>query len=162
LIEANFSKIPEYRDIRKTVFGYLIQDDDALLLDKSNLHIVTKKKPTEREMNNLIFAWKVVKHVKSNAIVLAKDDVTLGIGGGQTSRVGALSLAIKNSLKSPRGAVLASDGFFPQPDSIKLMKRYGIKAAIQPGGSIKDAEIIKACDAHKISMVFTGIRHFRH
>ena len=162
LIEANFSKIPEYRDVRKTVFGYLIQDDDATLFEKGNLRIVTKKKPTEREMHNLIFAWKVAKHVKSNAIVLAKDDVTLGIGGGQPSRVGALRLAIKNSLKSPRGAVLASDGFFPQPDSIKLMKRYGIKAAIQPGGSIKDHEIIKLCDTQKISMIFTGIRHFRH
>jgi phosphoribosylaminoimidazolecarboxamide formyltransferase/IMP cyclohydrolase len=162
VIEANFGKVPDYKDVRKTTFGYLIQDNDLPSLDKGELRVVTKKRPTDRAFRDLIFAWKVVKFVKSNAIVVAKDNTTLGIGGGQPSRVGAVKLAIKNSLRSTKKAVLASDGFFPNPDSIKVMKRYGVEAVIQPGGSIRDSEIIELCDKFGISMIFTGIRHFRH
>ncbi|MCM8756650.1 MAG: bifunctional phosphoribosylaminoimidazolecarboxamide formyltransferase/IMP cyclohydrolase, partial [Candidatus Omnitrophica bacterium] len=107
-------------------------------------------------------AWKVVKFVKSNAIVIAKNLTTLGIGSGQPSRVGAVKIAIENSFKSSKGAVLASDAFFPYEDSIKLIKKAGIKTIIQPGGSIMDEKIIELCNKLDISMVFTGIRHFRH
>lgn len=162
VIEANFTKLAQYEDMRKTVFGYLIQDNDIITFDKNKLKVVTERKPTAREYQDLLFAWKAVKFVKSNAIALAKNNATIGIGGGQPSRVGAVELAIKKSLKSTANTVLASDGFFPHVDSIRLMKKYNIKAAIQPGGSIKDAEIVNLCDKFKIAMIFTGIRHFRH
>ncbi len=162
LLAVNSLKSFSHKDVKKTVFGYLLQDNDEIILDKGGGKIVTKRKPTEKELKDLIFAWKVVKFLRSNAIVIVKNNRTLGIGGGQPSRVGAVELAIKKFLKSTKGAVLASDGFFPKPDSIKLMKRYGIKAVIQPGGSIKDDEIIDLCNKFKISMVFTSIRHFRH
>jgi len=163
VIEANFNKEEQGKDIRKTSFGYLIQDRDNLdISDKEDLKVVTQKKPTPQQLNNLIFAWKVAKFVKSNAIVIAKNMATLGIGGGQPSRVGAVKIAIEKSRKSTKGAVLASDGFFPHPDSIELIKKHQIKAIIQPGGSIKDKEIIRLCDKFNLSMVFTTIRHFRH
>ncbi|MFH1772431.1 MAG: bifunctional phosphoribosylaminoimidazolecarboxamide formyltransferase/IMP cyclohydrolase [Candidatus Omnitrophota bacterium] len=149
-------------NVRSTVFGFLIQDSDILTTDKSKLKVVTKRKPTQREIKDLILAWKVVKHVKSNAIVVAKNLCVLGIGTGQPSRVGALKIALEKSIKGTRGAVLASDGFFPKKDSITLAHRKGVKAIIQPGGSIKDPEIIKQCDDWGIAMLFTGIRHFRH
>ena len=162
VLAADFSSMPAYKDIRRSAFGYLMQDQDKSTYDKAKLQAVTKRKPTEREMRNLLFAWKAVKWVKSNAIVLAKDNATIGIGGGQPSRVGSFEIAVKKSIRSTLGAVAASDGFFPQADSIRLMKKYKIKAVIQPGGSIRDQEVIDACDKYKISMVFTGIRHFRH
>lgn len=162
LLAVNFTKCSSYMDVKKTTFGYLFQDNDEIVLGKEGVKIVSKRKPTDKELSNLIFAWKVVKFVKSNAIVIVKNNRTLGIGGGQPSRVGAVELAVKNFSKSTKGTVLASDGFFPKPDSIKLMKKYGIKAVIQPGGSIKDKEIIDLCNKFKISMVFTHIRHFRH
>ncbi|MCD6583184.1 MAG: bifunctional phosphoribosylaminoimidazolecarboxamide formyltransferase/IMP cyclohydrolase [Candidatus Omnitrophica bacterium] len=162
IIEGNFVKSTKYKDIRRIVFGYLLQDPDEVTCEKNLLKVVTKKKPTDKEWKDLLFAWRVVKFVKSNAIVIAKNRITLGIGGGQPSRVGAVELAIKRAYKSPKGAVLASDGFFPKTDSIKLMKKCGIRSIIQPGGSIRDKEIIEICNKLNISMVFTGIRHFRH
>ncbi len=162
VLEMNFSKVANNKDIKRTIFGYLIQDNNTAILEKNQMKVVTKRKPTQREMTDLLFAWRVVKFVKSNAIVVAKGGATLGIGGGQPSRVGSVKIAIANASKPVKGAVLASDGFFPKPDSVKLIKRYGIKAIIQPGGSIKDQSIIELCNKLKLSMVFTGIRHFRH
>jgi phosphoribosylaminoimidazolecarboxamide formyltransferase/IMP cyclohydrolase len=113
-------------------------------------------------MVSLLFAWKVVKHVKSNAIVLARGTATVGIGMGETSRVDSMFMAVKRAGRRSRGAVLASDAFFPKSDNVALAKKAGIKAVIQPGGSIADEEIIRAADKARIAMVFTGVRHFKH
>jgi phosphoribosylaminoimidazolecarboxamide formyltransferase/IMP cyclohydrolase len=109
-----------------------------------------------------LFAFKVCRFVKSNAIVVAKNGATLGLGMGQTSRVDSCESALKRAGKRAKGAVLASDGFFPKPDSIALAKKYGIRAIIQPGGSVQDQAVIDACDRAKIAMAFTGTRHFKH
>jgi phosphoribosylaminoimidazolecarboxamide formyltransferase/IMP cyclohydrolase len=128
----------------------------------NNLKVVTKKKPTAKEMESLIFGWKVAKHVKSNAIILTKGTKTIGIGAGQMSRVDSVFISTKKAGKATPGAVLASDAFFPKEDAIQLAAKYKIKAIIQPGGSIADEAIIKMADKHKIAMVTTGMRHFRH
>lgn len=162
VLEVDFTQKVDSKDVKTTIFGYLIQDRDSLTLDKSDLKVVTQRKPTQREFKDLIFAWKVVKWVKSNAIVIAKNYSVLGIGGGQPSRVGAVKIALSKAKMSPRSLVLASDGFFSREDSIKIAHKKGIKAIIQPGGSIKDKDVIEACDRLGMSMIFTGIRHFRH
>ena len=149
-------------DFKRVNGGLLLQDEDSLTLEEKTLRVVTKKKPTAKEMESLIFAWKVAKHVKSNAIILARGTKTVGIGAGQMSRVDSVFISVKKAGKSAIGACLASDAFFPKEDAITLAAKYKIKAVIQPGGSIADAAIIKAADKHKIAMVFTGIRHFRH
>jgi phosphoribosylaminoimidazolecarboxamide formyltransferase/IMP cyclohydrolase len=110
----------------------------------------------------MLFAFKICRYVKSNAIVIAKKGATLGLGMGQPSRVDSCEVAFKKAGKRAKKAVLASDGFFPKPDSIQLAKKHGIRAIIQPGGSIQDEEVIRACDRAKIAMVLTGIRHFKH
>jgi len=162
VIQIDFNKKVDYKDIKKTNFGYLVQEPDILDLDKNNLIVVTKRKPSSKDLKDLLFAWKVVRSVKSNAVVIAKNISTLGIGAGQPSRIDAVRIAIKKSLKSTQGAVLASEAFFPKEDSIKFIKKCGIKAIIQPGGSIMDEKIIKLCNKYRLSMIFTGIRHFRH
>ncbi|UCD15124.1 MAG: bifunctional phosphoribosylaminoimidazolecarboxamide formyltransferase/IMP cyclohydrolase, partial [Candidatus Omnitrophota bacterium] len=162
VLEVDFFTRDDSKDIRTTQFGYLIQDKDTLTLDKNSLTVVTKRKPTEREKRDLLFAWKVVKHVKSNAIVIAKNLSVLGIGGGQPSRVGSVKIALNKAVKTVKGGVLASDGFFPKEDSIKVAYKKGIKVIIQPGGSIKDKDIIELCDKLGITMLLTNIRHFRH
>ena len=149
-------------DIKKIGEGYLVQDFNNEILDVNSLKVVTKRKPTEGDMIDLIFAWKVCKHVKSNAIVVAKDGKTLGIGGGQTSRVASVEIALNQANFNSKNAVMASDAFFPFKDSIEVAAKANISAIIQPGGSIKDPEVIEACDKYNIAMVFTGIRHFRH
>ncbi|MFH1396935.1 MAG: bifunctional phosphoribosylaminoimidazolecarboxamide formyltransferase/IMP cyclohydrolase [Candidatus Omnitrophota bacterium] len=149
-------------DIKKIEGGMLLQDKDNLMIDEANLKLVTKKKPTRKQVISLIFAWKVAKHVKSNAIVLTKGTRTIGIGAGQTSRVDSVILAKNKAGHLSKNSCLASDGFFPKPDSIIAAAKAGIKAIIQPGGSIADEEVILACDKHKIAMVFTGVRHFKH
>lgn len=154
-------KSPEL-DFKKVSGGLLVQEEDGITLDENNLKVVTKKKPTKAELESLIFAWKVAKHVKSNAIILAKGTKTVGIGAGQMSRVDSVIIAKNKSGKLSSNCCLASDAFFPKEDAIAQAAKAGAKAIIQPGGSISDAEVIKACDKHKISMVFTGIRHFRH
>ncbi|MBI4972784.1 MAG: bifunctional phosphoribosylaminoimidazolecarboxamide formyltransferase/IMP cyclohydrolase [Candidatus Omnitrophica bacterium] len=150
---------PEFKRISG---GLLLQDKDLKTLEMANLKVVTKKQPTPKEMQSLVFGWKVAKHVKSNAIVLTKGTKTVGIGAGQMSRVDSVYIATKKAGKQALGSVLASDAFFPKDDAIKLAAKFKIKAIIQPGGSISDGEIIKACDKYKIAMVTTGIRHFRH
>ena len=124
--------------------------------------MVTERAPSEEELKQLSFGWKVVKHVKSNAIVLVKDNMTIGVGAGQMNRVGAAGIAINQAGEKARGSVLASDAFFPMSDTVELAAKAGITAIIQPGGSIKDQESIDAANKHGIAMVFTGVRHFKH
>ena len=160
-------ELPELEAVNEPEFkrvsgGLLLQDKDLQTLDVNNLKVVTKKKSTKKEMESLIFGWKVAKHVKSNAIVLTKGTKTIGIGAGQMSRVDSVMIAKKKALSSTRNSCLASDAFFPKEDAVIQAAKAGIKAIIQPGGSIADEAIIKACNKYKVSMVTTGIRHFRH
>ncbi len=141
--------------------GWAIQETDLSKISASKLKTVTKKAPTKAQLSALVLAWKAVKHTKSNAVVVAYNKKIISISGGQTSRVDAVRYALTKT-KVPAGAVLASDAFFPFRDSVDLMAKYKIKSIIQPGGSIKDKEVIGACDKHGISMVFTGIRAFKH
>ena len=149
-------------DMKKVAGGLLVQDLDTELLNREELKVVTKRAPTEDEMKQLEFAWKVVKHTKSNGIALAKDNRTVGIGPGQTNRITALELAIKYAGDHVQGSVMASDAFFPFSDCVEAAAKAGITAIIQPGGSIRDEDSIKACDEAGIAMVFTGMRHFKH
>jgi phosphoribosylaminoimidazolecarboxamide formyltransferase / IMP cyclohydrolase len=148
--------------LKDVMGGVLVQDKDVLSSDKSQLKVVTKKAPSENEIEELLFAWKVCKHVKSNAIVITKDRMVVGVGAGQMSRVDSTNIAIQKAGDRISGSVLASDAFFPFRDSIDLAAKSGVIAIIQPGGSKKDDEVIKAADEHGISMVFTGERHFKH
>ena len=161
VIQAPLSS-PSYFDLKKVDGGFLLQDKDIIDLDKNKLQVVTEKKPTPQEEEDLLFAWKVAKHVKSNAIVLAKDRETVGVGAGQMSRIDALYIALLKAHGREKGAVLASDAFFPFSDVVEEAGENGITAIIQPGGSIRDEDSIQACNKLGISMVFTGIRHFRH
>jgi len=147
--------------IRTVDGGFVVQECDQENLDMTNLQIVTQTAPTSEEMKELTFAMKVAKHVKSNAIVIAKDGMTVGVGAGQMNRVGSAGIALQDKEKC-RGAVMASDAFFPFKDTVELAAAAGIKAIIQPGGSIRDQESIDECNQHGIAMVFTGIRHFKH
>jgi len=144
-------------NIVKVDGGILIQDEDDKFT--TDYKVVTKKSPTEEEMKNLIFAMKVVKYSKSNAIVVAKNGMATGIGNGETNRIWAANQALE---RAKDGVIMASDAFFPFRDVVDAAAKYGIKAIIQPGGSIRDQESIDACDEHGISMVFTGLRHFKH
>ncbi|MDD5614275.1 MAG: bifunctional phosphoribosylaminoimidazolecarboxamide formyltransferase/IMP cyclohydrolase, partial [Candidatus Omnitrophica bacterium] len=154
-------------DFRILQGGFLVQDIDSKDIAESDLKVVTKNKPAQSEIKTMLFAWRVVKNVKSNAIVLAKSFgskcyATVGIGSGQVSRVDSVITAIRKAADRSKGAVLASDAFFPMPDSIEAAHSAGITSIIQPGGSIKDNEVIKKADQLGIAMAFTGIRHFRH
>lgn len=149
----------EYRSITG---GVIVHSRDTKVLTKADLKVVTKKQPSSSQIEDLLFAWKVVKHVKSNAIVFAKDGVTVGIGPGQTSRVDATEIASRKAGTQAKGAVMASDAFFPFPDSIEEAAKHGIAAIIQPGGSIRDQEVFAKADELGVAMVVTGIRAFRH
>ncbi|MBI1745789.1 MAG: bifunctional phosphoribosylaminoimidazolecarboxamide formyltransferase/IMP cyclohydrolase [Acidobacteria bacterium] len=149
-------------DYRRVNGGFLIQDRDRYALSERDLNTVTRRTPAPAEVKALLFAWKVVKHVKSNAIVYAFSDRTAGIGAGQMSRVDSVRLGAQKAPRSLQGSVLASDAFFPFRDGIDEAAKAGITAVIQPGGSIRDQEVIAACDELDLAMVFTGIRHFRH
>ena len=153
---------PDGKTYRKVSSGLLIQDIDTKQITESDLKVVTKRQPTEREMKDMLFAWHVVKHVKSNAIVLVENGVTIGIGAGQMSRVDAVEIAISKAMKREDNSVMASDAFFPFPDSIEKAAEHKITAIIQPGGSIKDDEVIAVADKAGIAMVFTGSRAFLH
>ncbi|OZM56231.1 bifunctional phosphoribosylaminoimidazolecarboxamide formyltransferase/IMP cyclohydrolase [Lottiidibacillus patelloidae] len=142
--------------------GLLVQDDDYYTFDDAQFTIATKRKPTEKEWEDLKLAWKIVKHVKSNAIVIAKEKMTVGVGAGQMNRVGAAEIAIKQAGQHCHGASLASDAFFPMDDTVEVAAKAGITAIIQPGGSIRDEDSIKKCNEYGIAMVFTGVRHFKH
>jgi len=147
-------------DIKKVAGGLLIQNSNDQLLDGQK--VVTKVSPTEKEQEDLLFALKIVKHVKSNAIVIAKNKQTLAVGPGQTSRIWALQNAIRNTQQSLENAVLASNAFFPFKDVVEEAIKAGVRAIVQPGGSVRDEESITVCDQEGVAMVFTGIRHFKH
>ena len=160
------------RSIRQVSGGFLVQDRDDEAILESNLNIVTKRKPSDVELEDMLFAWKVAKHVKSNAIVYAKHRATVGIGAGQMSRVDSCRIAAQKSidmaenlaldLPLTRGSAVASDAFFPFSDGIMIAAEAGATAVIQPGGSMRDDEVIKSADDANLAMAFTGIRHFRH
>ena len=142
--------------------GLLVQDGDDMTLDDATCQIVTDRRPTAAEWEDLKLAWRVVKHVKSNAIVVAKDETTIGIGAGQMNRVGAAKIAFEQAGERAKGAALGSDAFFPMGDTVEAAAAAGITAIIQPGGSIRDDESIEAANRHGITMVFTSVRHFKH
>ncbi len=155
-------ELPGYLDFRRVKGGFLVQDSDSLPETKVELKTVTKKQPTKQEINDLLFAWRAVKHIKSNAIVLVKDKTILGMGAGQPSRIISARVAIEKAGDKVKDSVLASDAMFPFPDVVEAAAKAGVSAIIQPGGSIRDEDSIKAADAHNMAMVFTGVRHFRH
>lgn len=142
--------------------GLLVQDADTYTLEDANVTIPTKRQPTEEEWAALKLGWKVVKHVKSNAIVVTDGQMTLGVGAGQMNRVGSAKIALEQAGEKAQGAALASDAFFPMGDTVEVAAKAGITAIIQTGGSIRDEESIKVADEHGIAMVFTGVRHFKH
>ena len=148
--------------IEKVSGGFLVQERDNHNLKLEDCKVVTDKDPTEEEMTELIFAWNIVKHVKSNAIVVTRDGQSIGVGAGQMNRVGSAKIAFEQAGEKCNGAVLASDAFFPFRDTIDEAAKAGITAIIQPGGSVRDQESIDACNEHGIAMVFTGVRHFKH
>ncbi len=161
-------EIPEFMNktkdicLKKIRGGTLIQDLDTHLVTSENYKTVTKKSPKDEELSDLIIAWNIVKIVKSNAIVLVKDGTMIGKGGGQTSRVEAVKIALEHAKNNSQRAVIASDAFFPFADSIEILSDAGISSVIQPGGSVKDKEVISTCDERNISMIFTGTRAFLH
>lgn len=162
VLEVDFTENFKDDEIVSVSGGYLVQSRDAEHLNLDDIKVVTKEEPTDEQLKAMTLAWEVVKHVKSNAIVLANDKQTVGIGAGQMNRVGALKIAIERAIEMGDNVVMASDGFFPMPDSVETADKAGIKAIIQPGGSKRDQESIDYCDAHGMTMVFTGKRHFKH
>ena len=148
-------------EIKRVTGGILIQDLDTALAGPEQ-RVVTTRQPTEKELTDLLFGWRVAKHVKSNAIVLAEGGRTVGVGAGQMSRVDSVKLSIEKARPSAKGSALASDAFFPFRDGIDEAAKAGVTAIIQPGGSVRDAEVIHAADEHQIAMIFTGLRHFKH
>lgn len=156
------STAPSDLQLRQISGGYLLQTPDAHQVDSSQLKTVTARQPSAQEIRDLIFAWTICKHTKSNAIVYARDLQTIGVGAGQMSRVDSVRLGAERAVLEINKCVLASDAFFPFRDGIDQAARHGITAVIQPGGSLRDDEVIEACNEHNIAMVFTGIRHFKH
>ncbi len=148
--------------IKNIAGGFLVQAADTLSANPADWQVVTEQKPTDAELQELLFAWKICKHVKSNAIVITKDRTTLGVGAGQMNRVGSAKIAIEQAAHKIQGAVLASDGFFPFDDSVRSAAAAGIKLLVQPGGSMRDAESIAAANELGVVMVMTGVRHFMH
>ncbi len=161
-------ELPDFRgkeDITdfKTVIGaVLLQDKDTQDIKRSELKVVTKVKPSEQQMESLLFGWKIAKHVKSNAIILCQDKKTVGVGAGQMSRVDSVIIAARKAGERAKDSTLASDAFFPKADGVEMAIASGVEAIIQPGGSIRDDEVIKAANKAGIAMVFTGMRHFKH
>ena len=140
----------------------MVQNPDAIDEDPASWETATDRAPTDAEMKDLAFAWKAAKHIKSNAIVFVKDLTLVGMGAGQPNRVVSVHLAGRSAGDKATGSVLASDAFFPFPDNIELASQAGVTAIVQPGGSIRDAEVIEEANKNNLAMVFTGVRHFRH
>jgi phosphoribosylaminoimidazolecarboxamide formyltransferase/IMP cyclohydrolase len=149
-------------DFKRIGGGLLVETQDELGLDRSRLQVVTKRRPTLEELTDLLFAWRAVRHVRSNAIVLARNAATVGIGAAQASRQVSVEIAVRRAGDRARLAVMASDAYFPFPDGIHAAAGAGVTAIIQPGGSIRDEMAIEVADRHHLAMVFTGRRHFRH
>lgn len=163
LLQVDFSNVEgNANEMVSVLGGLLIQQDDNAMEEPESWTVVTDRQPTKEEQAAMVFAWKAVKHVKSNAIVVANQQQTLGIGAGQMNRVGSVKLAIEQAGDKAETAALASDAYFPMDDSVEYAAKRGIKAIIQPGGSIKDQASIDMANKHGIAMVFTGVRHFRH
>jgi len=163
LVEIKMNAIQNGRyDFKKVYGGLLLQDTDVKELRKEDLKVVTKKKPTAEQVRAMLFGWRLIKSVRSNAILLIKKNMIVGIGCGQTSRVESVNIAIQKAGKRASNSVLISDAFLPKVDNVLLAKKAGIKAIIQPGGSIADPDVIKEADKAKMTMVFTGVRHFKH
>jgi phosphoribosylaminoimidazolecarboxamide formyltransferase/IMP cyclohydrolase len=149
-------------NLRQVLGGMLVQDRDYGFQEREEMQVVSARKPTEEEWQNLLFAWRVCKHVRSNAIVVTRDLATVGIGAGQMSRVDSVRFALEKAQSDIHGSALASDAFFPFSDGPQLALDAGVTAIIQPGGSIRDPDVVNAIDAAGAAMVFTGRRHFRH
>ena len=162
LVELTAEPLKLWLDMKRVPGGLLVQDADLVDLDPDQLQVVTAKEPTDAEWRDLRFAWTVVKHVKSNAIVVARGQQTLGVGAGQMSRILSAQIAINQAGEQARGAALASDAFFPFDDVVQAAAAAGVSSIIQPGGSKRDADSIAAADKAGIAMVFTGLRHFKH
>ena len=159
-LDIDNMKVNPY-NVRSILGGVVVQEKDDKPIDIEEWDVCTERQPTQKEFVDLIFAWKVVRHVRSNAILVACDGRTLGVGAGQMNRVGSANIALQ-SADPGAGSVLASDGFFPFGDTVRLAYDYGIKAVIQPGGSIKDQESIDVCNERGMAMILTGTRHFLH
>ena len=158
----NYQRNPSLRSLDK---GWLLQESDEAMINISDCKVVTQRKPSSDELESLYFAWKIVKHVKSNAIVFARNKSTVGIGAGQMSRIDSAEIAVSKAKKAGfnlKGATMASDAFFPFRDSIDEAAKNGIQCVIQPGGSIRDKEVIAAANEANMIMFFTSMRHFRH
>jgi phosphoribosylaminoimidazolecarboxamide formyltransferase/IMP cyclohydrolase len=150
-------------DLKQVAGGLLVQDRDLDTQERAEMAVATQREPSDREWSDLLFAWRVCKHVRSNAIVLAKDGASVGVGAGQMSRVDAVRIAVEKAREgSLDGAVLASDAYFPFADGPQLAIDAGVRAIVQPGGSVRDPEVVAAADAAGIAMVFTSRRHFKH
>ncbi|HEX6186042.1 MAG TPA: bifunctional phosphoribosylaminoimidazolecarboxamide formyltransferase/IMP cyclohydrolase, partial [Pyrinomonadaceae bacterium] len=162
ILRAGAARQPAGLDFKRITGGLLIQTRDTHRLSRDELKVVTKRAPSEDEISALLFAWTVSKHTKSNAIVYAREGQTVGVGAGQMSRVDSVRIGAMRAQLPLAGSVLASDAFFPFRDGVDEAAKHGITAVIQPGGSVRDAEVIAAADEHNLAMVFTGVRHFRH
>lgn len=159
---VEITNAPQKWVLKNVSGGILVQDADVRPLQESDLKVVTKRQPTAEEKRALLFAWKVCKHVKSNAILYARDGQTVGVGAGQMSRVDSCKIGAMKAVLPLKGTVAASDAFFPFPDGVEEIAKAGATAVIQPGGSVRDAEVIEAADRLGLAMIFTGVRHFRH
>ena len=159
---GDFIKRKKKTEVRNVEGGILIQNTDTKILSRDNLTVVTKKQPSDKDIETALFTWKVLRHAKSNGILIAKDGTTIGLGAGQVSRVDAVHIALKKGGENVKGGVLASDAFFPFRDSIDAIKDSGIGVIMQPGGSIRDQEVINACNEHGFAMIFTDTRCFKH
>nr|MBA3246694.1 bifunctional phosphoribosylaminoimidazolecarboxamide formyltransferase/IMP cyclohydrolase [Pyrinomonadaceae bacterium] len=162
VLRAGVPQPPTGLEYKQITGGMLVQTRDTHRLTRDALKVVTNRAPTAEEINSLLFAWTVCKHTKSNAIVYARDGQTVGVGAGQMSRVDSVRIGAMRARFPLEGSVLASDAFFPFRDGLDEAAKHGITAVIQPGGSVRDAEVIAAADEHGLAMVFTGIRHFKH
>ncbi len=159
---VEISTAPQKWVLKNVSGGILVQDTDVRPLQESDLKVVTKRQPTSEEKQALLFAWKVAKHVKSNAILYARDGQSVGVGAGQMSRVDSCKIGAMKAVLPLKGTVAASDAFFPFPDGVEEIARVGATAIIQPGGSVRDQEVVEAADRLGLAMIFTGVRHFRH
>jgi len=165
VMSVSLARAAQTYDFKRVGGGLLVQSPDRHNVEASDLRTVTRLKPSPEQLADLLFAWRVAKHVKSNAVVFCADGRTLGIGAGQMSRIDAARVAVlkaQHAGLSLKGSVVASDAFFPFRDGVDVVARAGAKAVIQPGGSVRDDEVIAAADELGLAMVFTGVRHFRH
>ena len=162
LLEVSGSFRDDSPSLHAVSGGFLVQDPDLLRVEEEALRPATKRRPSKNQIRDCLFAWRVAKHVKSNAIVVARDRMTVGVGAGQMSRVDSARIAVRKAGRRAEGAVAASDAFFPFADGLEILAEAGVKAVIQPGGSRRDEEVIEAAEKHDLAMVFTGARHFKH